>query len=543
MTTLFLIDAWPTGNGDLARLLGSRTGVTVTELPAAECLAPRAAYAPDLLVVTPRGLAAAGLSLGPVCQEWKRSPSTARVPLVFLASTEEEILQGLVAGADHCLPQWLPEELLAACLLALVPPAPPRLPAECRTSEPGEADRGLATLLPLLDLVHDFLWILDGEGRIVRVNRTVTDRLGYTEAELVGASILMVHPEECRAEAQAIMARMLTGEVASCPLPLLTKIGVRIPVETRIVPGQWQGREALLAISYDRTEQVHAQREIQRSQQAIEAAHLSLEELYCKTELADRAKSDFLANISHEFRTPLHAVLSFATFGLKKLPGGSRDDLRDYFEKIQRNGQILLDLVDDLFDLAQLESGRMEYHFEATDLEELLAATVAHFREAASARGISLRFTRTGTPRRIVLDPVRIRQVLENLVSNALKFSPDGAAIDLEVQPQETTLQVSVLDRGVGIPEDELEAVFDKFSQSSKTHTGAGGTGLGLAICREIVCGHGGRIWAANRPGGGAVVTLELPGNFMLPPDSSSPVSPTLGAGTLDWATMVEGSL
>jgi signal transduction histidine kinase len=110
-----------------------------------------------------------------------------------------------------------------------------------------------------------------------------------------------------------------------------------------------------------------------------------------------------------------------------------------------------------------------------------------------------------------MLDADKIKQVLRNLLDNAIKFSPEGGIIDVAIFLLENSIKVSVSDQGPGIPQNELEAVFDKFVQSSKTKTGAGGTGLGLAICQEIIVAHKGRIWAENRPEGGVILSFEIP--------------------------------
>ena len=115
---------------------------------------------------------------------------------------------------------------------------------------------------------------------------------------------------------------------------------------------------------------------------------------------------------------------------------------------------------------------------------------------------------------RITVDADKIKQVFRNLLNNAIKFSPKGGGIDIVIRSLKNTVKISVYDQGPGIPENELEAVFDKFVQSSKTKTGAGGTGLGLAICQEIIAAHKGRIWVENRPRGGAVFSFEIPFQF-----------------------------
>jgi signal transduction histidine kinase/DNA-binding response OmpR family regulator len=228
-------------------------------------------------------------------------------------------------------------------------------------------------------------------------------------------------------------------------------------------------------------------------------------------EAANEAKSEFLANMSHELRTPLHCILSFASFGVKKYDKAKPEKLLDYFTRIRQSGKILLKLLNNLLDLAKLESGGITFTFERTSLSVLVRSVVHELEAMLSERDLSLRYDPSAFNEDFVLDADKIKQVLRNLLNNAIKFSPQGGIINIEVRPVGDSVRISVGDRGPGVPENELEAVFDKFVQSSKTKTGAGGTGLGLAICREIVAGHAGCIWAENRPEGGAVFTLEIP--------------------------------
>ena len=242
--------------------------------------------------------------------------------------------------------------------------------------------------------------------------------------------------------------------------------------------------------------------------------NLALEELCQLTEAADRAKSQFLASMSHELRTPLHGILSFAAFGIKKIETGSREDLLRYFSKIDGCGTVLMTLLNDLLDLAKLESGKMSFEFGPLDLGVLVGSIADEFSSAAALRKLTIEVLTPETGTRIYGDQTRLMQVLRNLLSNAVKFSPDGAIIQVELQREGDSVQLSVRDQGIGIPENELKEVFDKFIQSSKTRTGAGGTGLGLSICLEIIEAHKGRIWAENNPDGGAVVRFRIPADL-----------------------------
>ncbi len=226
---------------------------------------------------------------------------------------------------------------------------------------------------------------------------------------------------------------------------------------------------------------------------------------------ANQAKSEFLANMSHELRTPLHGILSFASFGIKKYASAEPEKLLDYFSRIKQSGSILLELLNDLLDLAKLESRRATFTLGPADPGMLIKSVISEMDILLSERDLKIRQETSDFNEQVTLDADKIKQVIRNLLDNAIKFSPVGGAIDVGINRVQDSVRVSVSDRGPGIPPDELEAVFDKFVQSSKTKTGAGGTGLGLAICHEIVAAHGGRIWAENRSEGGATFSFEIP--------------------------------
>jgi signal transduction histidine kinase len=230
-----------------------------------------------------------------------------------------------------------------------------------------------------------------------------------------------------------------------------------------------------------------------------------------RAEAANRAKSEFLANMSHELRTPLHAILSFAAFGLKNAAAAKPEKMIEYFNKIRDSGTTLLGLVDNLLDLAKLESGKMIFDFHPSNFSALIGKVADEFSSLLSERGITIRYAEGNANAVAKVDRTKIMQVMRNLLSNAVKFSPKGSTIEIGVEQVDQSLRVRVADEGDGIPEDELESIFEEFVQSSKTKNGAGGTGLGLPICRQIVAAHKGRIWVENRPEGGAVFFFEVP--------------------------------
>lgn len=252
-------------------------------------------------------------------------------------------------------------------------------------------------------------------------------------------------------------------------------------------------------------------RRLARSNAGLRAARDTAVVAHREANQANRAKSEFLANMSHELRTPLHGILAFTEFGLGEPTPAWRADVEGYFERIQTCGQTLLHLLNELLDISKLEVGKMVFEFERTDVGEALRAAGEQFAGDLSDRDVQIRFGGTQPPILAEIDRRKMVQVFGNLMSNAIKFAPEGSTIDVLVERSDEVLEIEVRDRGPGIPEEEFETVFDKFVQSSRTASGAGGTGLGLAISRQIVEAHHGKIWARNHTRGGAVFSLCLP--------------------------------
>lgn len=241
-------------------------------------------------------------------------------------------------------------------------------------------------------------------------------------------------------------------------------------------------------------------------------------------ERAYRAKSEFLANVSHELRTPMHAILSFAQLGRDKAENAPREKLREYFGRVHMSGERLLALVNTLLDLSKLEAGKMLLDVRLLDITTVIWDVFGELEPLAAAKRQALVLVPPKEAAQANVDATRFAQVMRNLISNAIKFTPDGGRVAISIDPvmlaagRRATdsgavhaLRITVSDAGIGIPEDELESIFDKFVQSKRTRSGAGGTGLGLAICREIVEAHGGSISAANNPQGGADLIVILP--------------------------------
>ena len=229
----------------------------------------------------------------------------------------------------------------------------------------------------------------------------------------------------------------------------------------------------------------------------------------------DRLKSAFLANMSHELRTPLNSILGFTDVMLEGLDGELSEYMDNDLRLVQKNGQHLLHLINDVLDMAKIESGRMNLHPETFKVHSLLDEVTSITSTLASEKNLAL-FIEENSDQAIEIyaDNTRLRQVIINLVNNSIKFTEQGK-VSLCARPMDgARVLISVKDTGIGIPQDKLEAIFQEFTQvDTSTTRKVGGTGLGLPISRRLVEMHGGRLWAESSgvEGEGSIFHVELP--------------------------------
>ena len=218
---------------------------------------------------------------------------------------------------------------------------------------------------------------------------------------------------------------------------------------------------------------------------------------------------EFLAGVAHDLRNPLTALQLSAAMISPDEPLPDEPQLRRLFARFERQIARLDRMVYDLLDAARIESGNLDLQPRDCDLRELAAATVDLFE--ASAPGRELIVDVPDEPVAVTCDPVRIEQVLSNLVSNAIKYSPQGGPVRVTVRRLEAGAEITVADRGLGIAAEELEHVFEPFRRSTATKDRIAGVGLGLFVCRRIVEAHHGRLEVASTPGDGSTFTVQLP--------------------------------
>ncbi len=215
--------------------------------------------------------------------------------------------------------------------------------------------------------------------------------------------------------------------------------------------------------------------------------------------------------MSHELRTPLNAIIGFSEILAEKMFGDINEKQTEYLQDILESGRHLLSLINDILDLSKIEAGRMELELSEFDLPNAIENALILVRERASRRGITLGHTIDERLGAIGGDERKVKQVLLNLLSNALKFTPEGGRIDVRAGLNNDVAEVSVTDTGVGIAPEDQEAVFEEFRQVGAAEKKAEGTGLGLALSRKFIELHGGRIGVKSQVGVGSTFTFSLP--------------------------------
>ncbi|MBC5767259.1 sensor histidine kinase [Ramlibacter albus] len=228
--------------------------------------------------------------------------------------------------------------------------------------------------------------------------------------------------------------------------------------------------------------------------------------------VANQHKSEFLASMSHELRTPLNAIIGFSEALLEEMFGELNGKQKEYLSDIHGSGEHLLSLINDILDLSKIEAGRMDLELSTFNVPAALQSTMTLMRERASRSDVALKLHCDGAVDQWVADERKFRQIMINLMSNAVKFTPAGGTVSVDAAAEDSQLRVAVSDTGIGIKPEDQAVVFEEFRQASGDHLAkVEGTGLGLALTRKFVELHGGTITLDSEPGRGSTFTIRLP--------------------------------
>jgi signal transduction histidine kinase/ActR/RegA family two-component response regulator len=294
---------------------------------------------------------------------------------------------------------------------------------------------------------------------------------------------------------------LVAGETTE--IDILRSGGKTVVVEMRVVETQWEDQPAFLASLRDVTDRKRA--EEARAQLIREQAARA------EAERVSRMKDEFLATVSHELRTPLHAILGWAKLlHSRNLDEASR---RRALETIERNAKVQAQIIEDLLDVSRIVCGKLRLDLQPAELAPIINAAIDVMRPAADAKSIRLPAPLDARVGLVLVDPNRMQQVIWNLISNAIKFTPSGGQVEVRLERTDSAVLISVSDTGIGISPEFLPHVFEHFRQADGSSTrNYGGLGLGLAIAWHLVKLHGGEIFAESKgQGEGATFRVKLP--------------------------------
>jgi PAS domain S-box-containing protein len=382
----------------------------------------------------------------------------------------------------------------------------------------------------------DSIVILNEDGMIQFFNKAAEKSFGYEQASVLNQTVDLILPIEENTSYINFRDYFSADSIFSndTPKELVARRKNESVFSCELSIGEFKTNSGMMytGIIRDITVRRLQEQEIFHYRNHLEElVEKQTRDLKIAKEVAEEAsymKSLFLANISHELKTPIHAILSYAELGNDKAKTATPEKIQEYFQIIDSSGKRLLDLLENLLDLAKLESGKMKYVFEPNCLKDTLKHVTSEMSVIMNKKQIHVNIDEAEYRWEAEFDLERIQQVIRNILSNALKFIPENTNIEIkkinsEFIPLRKTqyvkgIGIQIRDFGPGIPPEDLDKIFEKFIQSKQVKAGTKGTGLGLSISREIVNDHHGLLYADNHEDGGAVFTLLLPikqGDFL----------------------------
>lgn len=429
-----------------------------------------------------------------VCRILRSRPDTALLPVVHLSAAyvkNEDRVTGLNAGADGYMVHPVEPAVLVATLQALI---------RARTAE-DQQRRSEQRFRAIYDQAHSGIALVDNQGRFADANPAMLRMLRCGREELLGRELVSLAPPEVR----SLVAERFADDAGAAPwrgeFPLLAADGRPVYLEWSISAQIEPGVRVATAIDVsERYELEQRRRDVLEREQAARAV----------AERHSRTKDDFIAVLSHELRTPLNAIVGWVH--ILKRRGITPEGLRG-IEAIERNAKTQARIISDILDVSRINSGKLHLDREWADPAELVASAIESLSISINERRIRVDTDLADASQPAWLDPARYQQIFWNLMTNAIKFSPEGGRVLVTLKRRGDRLVLQVQDFGQGIKPDFIPHLFDRFTQSDSPGNRAhGGLGLGLSIVKHLVDLHGGEVAARSEGAGtGTVMTVDLP--------------------------------
>ncbi|AKJ27403.1 response regulator [Caldimonas brevitalea] len=444
-----------------------------------------------------------------VCRALRNRPDTARVPVIYLSAAyvrDLDKVRGLHSGADAYMTHPAEPALLIATVQALV---------RARSAEDGMR-RSEARFRALFDQAPSGICLIDSAGRFTEVNRAMLVMLQLDPEAVVGRRVIDLAPPDWSERIAQYLGQRHQG-VWRGEFPLIDAHGQLVHLEWSLSGHIEPGVSMAIASNISERVALSQQREqlLEREQAARAAA-----------ERISRTKDEFIAVLSHELRTPLNAILGWVHV-LRRT--GVAPELTRGLEAIERNAKTQTRLISDILDMSRMDLGKLHLELETVDPAELVRSAVSALNGSIRDKSLSLMLDIAGTPGPLVADPSRLQQIVWNLLTNAIKFSREGGAIQVRLREIDGCVELTVRDEGQGIKPEFLPYLFDRFTQSdSASNRYHGGLGLGLSIVKHLVELHGGSVRASSDgPGTGASFVVTLPTQRAATGTPRSPARPS----------------